>query len=236
MKSNKLIMAALAVGLTFTATSCRDDFAETNTNPSAVTKGEISYLFAEAVNKFDPQPYLEYYYNAPMKYQWAGMGMSASGAGEGILTLTLDGDQSWQYQNVLRVLRAMENQYESLDDNQKKQQIGYVKGAQIMSIYLGLFGTDLYGDIPYKEACKAAYGGTLTPGYDSVESLYDLWLTQLDECISAFTSDDVIIKSEQDVVCGGDKAKWAKFANSLKLNPHCSHPSCNSLISNIQIF
>mgnify|MGYP003511582527 len=96
MKSNKLIMAALAVGLTFTATSCRDDFAETNTNPSAVTKGEISYLFAEAVNKFDPQPYLEYYYNAPMKYQWAGMGMSASGAGEGILTLTLDGDQSWQ--------------------------------------------------------------------------------------------------------------------------------------------
>ena len=90
MKSNKLIMAALAVGLTFTATSCRDDFAETNTNPSAVTKGEISYLFAEAVNKFDPQPYLEYFYNAPMKYQWAGMGMSASGAGEGILTLTLD--------------------------------------------------------------------------------------------------------------------------------------------------
>ena len=81
-------MAALAVGLTFTATSCRDDFAETNTNPSAVTKGEISYLFAEAVNQFDPQPYLEYYYNAPMKYQWAGMGMSASGAGEGILTLT----------------------------------------------------------------------------------------------------------------------------------------------------
>ena len=209
MKSNKLIMAALAVGLTFTATSCRDDFAETNTNPSAVTKGEISYLFAEAVNKFDPQPYLEYYYNAPMKYQWAGMGMSASGAGEGILTLTLDGDQSWQYQNVLRVLRAMENQYESLDDKQKKQQIGYVKGAQVMSIYLGLFGTDLYGDIPYKEACKAAYGGTLTPGYDTVESLYDLWLTQLDECVSAFTSDDVIIKSEQDVVCGGDKAKWA---------------------------
>lgn len=217
MKSNKLIMAALAVGLTFTATSCRDDFAETNTNPSAVTKGEISYLFAEAVNKFDPQPYLEYFYNAPMKYQWAGMGMSASGAGEGILTLTLDGDQSWQYQNVLRVLRAMENLYDSFDESQKKKQLGYVKGAQVMSIYLGLFGTDLYGAIPYKEACKAAYGGTLTPEYDSVESLYDLWLTQLDECIAAFTSDDVSIKSEQDVVCGGDKAKWAKFANSLKL-------------------
>ena len=79
-------MAALAVGLTFTATSCRDDFAETNTNPSAVTKGEISYLFAEAVNKFDPQLCPEYFYD-PMKYQWAGMGMS-SGAGEGILTLT----------------------------------------------------------------------------------------------------------------------------------------------------
>ena len=210
-------MAALALGLTLSTTSCRDDFSETNTNPSAVTKGELSYLFAEAVNKFDPQPYLEYYYNAPMKYQWAGMGMSGSGAGEGILTLTLDGDQSRQYINVLRVVRDMENQLSKLDETTQAQQLGYVKAAHVMSIYEGIYATDMYGSIPYTEACNAAYGGTLTPGYDDVESLYNLWISDLDECIATFQSSATVMQSDQDVVYKGEKAKWAKFANSLKL-------------------
>ncbi len=210
-------MAALALGLTLSTTSCRDDFSETNTNPSAVTKGDMSYLFAEAVNKFDPQPYLEYYYNAPMKYQWSGMGISGSGAGEGILTLTIDGDQSDQYINVLRVVRTMEYEHSKLDEAAQKQQIGYLKAAHIMSIYEGIFATDMYGSIPYTEACNAAYGGTLKPKYDTVEELYDLWLSDLDKCIETFASDDIVMKAEQDVVYGGDKAKWAKFANSLKL-------------------
>lgn len=210
-------MAALALGLTLSTTSCRDNFSETNTNPSAVTTGELANLFAEAVNRFDPQPYLEYYYNAPMKYQWAGMGLSGSGAGEDILTLTLDGDQSRQYINVLRVVRAMEFEYSKLDETKQKQQIGYVKAAHVMSIYEGIFATDMYGSIPYTEACNAAYGGTFTPKYDDVESLYDLWLSDLDKCIETFESNDLVMNSDQDVVYAGKKEKWAKFANSLKL-------------------
>ena len=111
MKSHKLLLAALALGSALMTTGCRDDFSEMNQDPSAVTTGNISFLFAEAVNRFDPQPYLEYYYNAPMKYAWAGMGLSTSGASESILTLTIDGDQARQYINVLRVLRAMEAEY-----------------------------------------------------------------------------------------------------------------------------
>ena len=217
MKSKKILMAALVAGLTLSATSCRDDFAETNTNPSAVVKGDLSYLFAEAVNRFDPQPYLEYYYNAPMKYAWAGMSVPVSGVGENVLTMSLDGDQSYQYQNVLRVQRAMENEYSKLDEALQKQQIGYIKAAEILSIYLGIFATDLYGAIPYTEACNAAYGGTLKPKFDMVEDLYNLWLTNLDDCIKTFEDGEVYIKSEQDVVYGGDKAKWAKLANSMKL-------------------
>ena len=210
-------MAALVAGMALSTTSCRDDFAETNTNPSAVVDGDISYLFAEAVNRFDPQPYLEYFYNAPMKYAWAGMSIPASGVGENMLTMTLDGDQAYQYQNVLRVQRAMEYELGRLDAEQQKQGLGYVKAAELLSIYLGIYATDLYGAIPYDEACRAAYGGTLKPKYDMVEDLYDEWLTSLDEAVKVFEDDDTFIKSEQDVVYGGDKTKWAKLANSLKL-------------------
>lgn len=217
MKSHKLLLAALAFGSALMTTGCRDDFSEMNQDPSAVTVGNVSFLFAEAINRFDPQPYLEYYYNAPMKYSWAGMGLSTSGASDGILTLTIDGDQSRQYINVLRVLRAMENEYSKLDDEEKALNDVYMSGANIMSIYLGIFATDMYGSIPYIEACNAAYGGTLTPGYDNVEALYDLWINQLNEAITTFTTSEAVMKADQDVVYGGDKAKWAKFANSLKL-------------------
>ena len=217
MKSYKLLLAAIALGTGLTTTGCRDDFSDMNTDPSAVVQGEVSYLFAEAVNVFDPQPYLEYYYNAPMKYQWAGFGLSTGGASESILTLTIDGDQARQYINVLRVLRAMEHEMELRDEEYRTANAGYVAAAKLLSIYEGIFATDMYGSIPYTEACMAAYGGTLTPAYDTVESLYDLWITELDDAIATFSSPDVVMQANQDVVYGGDTEKWAKFANSLKL-------------------
>ena len=217
MKSYRLLLAAIALGTGLTTTGCRDDFSEMNTDPSAVVQGEVPYLFAEAVNVFDPQPYLEYYYNAPMKYQWAGFGLSTGGASESILTLTIDGDQNRQYINVLRVLRAMEHEMELQDDEYRAANAGYVAAAKLLSIYEGIFATDMYGSIPYTEACMAAYGGTLTPAYDTVESLYDLWINELTEAITTFASSDVVMQANQDVVYGGDTEKWAKFANSLKL-------------------
>lgn len=198
-------------------TSCRDEFADVNTNKQAVVQGNISFLFAEAVNKFDPQAYLEYYYNAPMKYAWSGMGISTGGASESILTMTATGDQGSQYLNVLRVLRAMEHELEAQDETSQASNAAYVAAARVLSVYLGIYDTDMYGSIPYIDACLAAYGGSLTPDYDSVSTLYNLWLTDLDNAISTFTASTASMSSVQDVIYGGDCAKWAKFANSLKL-------------------
>jgi len=220
MKSYKfrtLLLSSLALSTVALTTGCRDDYAELNQDPSAVTTGNMSYLFAEAVNKFDPQPYLEYYYNAPMKYQWCGMGISTGGASDGIITLTADGDQARQYINVLRVLRSMEHEMTLLDETDQALNAGYVAAARVLSIYEGIFATDLYGSIPYTEAANAAYGGTLTPAFDTVESLYDLWCDELDEAVATFTAGTARMSSSQDVVYGGDLSKWAKFANSLKL-------------------
>lgn len=217
MKSHKLLLAALAFGSVLMTTGCRDDFSETNQDPSSVITGDISYLFAEAVNRFDPQAYLEYFYNAPMKYAWSGMGISTSGASESILTLTVDGDQSRQYINVLRVLRAMEHEMESLNEETQAANQAYLAAARVLSIYLGIYATDMYGSIPYVEACKVVYGGSLTPAYDTVESLYDMWLEELDEAVAAFNSNGIVMSSDQDAVYNGNTSRWAKFANSLKL-------------------
>ena len=218
MKSYKLLLAAIALGTGLTTTGCRDDFSDMNTDPSAVVQGDVPYLFAEAVNVFEPQGYLEYFYNAPMKYAWAGMGLPTSGAESGtFLQLTIDGDQSRSYISVLRVVRAMEHEMELRDEEYRAANAGYVAAAKVLSIYLGIFATDMYGSIPYTEACYGAYGGTMTPAYDRVEDLYNLWLTELDDAVTTLTSSDIVMQANQDVVYGGDAEKWAKFANSLKL-------------------
>lgn len=217
MKLHKILLAAAVIGSGLVTTSCRDEFASLNQNPSAITTGNMSFLFADAVNRFDPQPYLEYFYNAPMKYNWSGMGISTAGASEGILTLTADGDQNRGYIKVLRVVRAMEHELELLPEAERKSNAGYVAAARLLSIYMGIYATDMYGSIPYTKACMAAYGGSMTPEFDDVETLFNVWISEIDQAIATFTASETQMKAGQDVVFGGNNAKWAKFANSLKL-------------------
>jgi len=88
----------------------------------------------------------------------------------------------------------------------------------VLTVYLGIFDSDMYGDRPFTEAAMARYGGTLTPRYDKIKDLYDLWLTMLDDAANTLAnSTDQTFPPNQDVVYKGDVAKWAKLANSLKL-------------------
>lgn len=210
-----IVFAGLAA-LSFVG--CSDDFSELNQKPDAIVTGNVSYLFAEAVNNFKPDWYLEYYYNAPMKYQWAGWGQSTSGAGEGLLTLTATGDQGYMYLSTLKYVRNIEHILDGMSKEEATTNKPYLAAARVLTIYTAIFDTDMYGSIPYDEACTAAYeGGTLTPKYDRVEDLYNEWLATLDECIADFTADGANMANTQDVVFAGDVTKWAKFANSLKL-------------------
>ena len=107
MKFNKSILAAaaLSVGLF----SCADEFAVDNQDPSAITKANVSYLFAQSVNKFEPSGYLLWYYNAPMTYSWSQMGVPTGGMTTGILTTTNVGDQGSKFIDVLTYVREIEH-------------------------------------------------------------------------------------------------------------------------------
>lgn len=215
MKLNKSILAAaaLSVGLV----SCADEFAELNQAKDSVTTPNISYLFAQSVNKFEPSGYLLWYYNAPMTYSWSQMGVPTGGMTTGILTTTNVGDQGTKFIDVLTYVREIEHQISLLPEEDQALQLAYQHAAQVLTIYLGIFDSDMFGNLTYNEACRANYGGELTPGYDSMESLYAQWLQELDAAIAVFTGGKATIIPTQDVICNGKLDKWAKFANSLKL-------------------
>jgi len=217
MKSTKILLAALALG-SVAMTSCKEDWADMNQDPSAITGANMSYFFAKAVDYFETQPYLEYYYNAPLKYQWAGWGHgSSSGAGEGILTLTATGDQGGQYVRTLRIAREMEYGMENMSEEDQLANAPYLAATRVLTIYQGIYDTDMTGSLPYEEACRLKWGGAVTPAYDSQETLFNTWLAELNEAVQTFTRSGAIITASQDAVFGGKLEKWAKFANSLKL-------------------
>ena len=148
MKSTKILLAALALG-SVAMTGCKDDWAEMNQDPAAVSKGNISYFFAKAVDYFEPQPYLEYYYNAPLKYQWAGWGHGGSaGAGEGILTLTATGDQGGQYVRTLRIVREMEQEMANMSEDDQATNAPYLAATKVLTVYQGIYDTDMTGSLP----------------------------------------------------------------------------------------
>ncbi|CAK7002011.1 MAG: hypothetical protein PETM_00031 [Petrimonas sp.] len=218
MKKIKYIVTIFLSGLLLIATSCRDDMAKINSNPSQVTDANISYLFAQSVISFEPSGYLLWFYNAAMTYKWGQMGVPTGGFTSTYTQTTATGDQGSQYIAVLKYARDIENIRNNIDPVEAAKYANMAACVDILTVYLGIFDSDMYGDRPFTEAARARYGGTLTPKYDKVSDLYDLWLETLDNAATTLTtSKDQIFPPNQDVVYKGDVAKWAKLANSMKL-------------------
>ena len=215
MKVFKYLAISAVVGSSLMLAGCRNDFSDLNSNPSQISKAEVSYLFARALVEFEPSGYLMYYYNAPMMQQWAQTGTPTGGFTPNFVNTTNSGDQGDKYINVLKYVRAIENAIGDVNDIKNQ---GYLHCAKVLCAYLGVLATDMYGDIPFTEACLAPYGGTITPKYDRQSDLYDLWLEDLNDAIMAFDNPDgFVMVANQDIAFHGDWKKWSKFANSVKL-------------------
>ena len=217
MKKNIIIVSLIALSSLLLG-GCAKEFAELNTSKTAVSTPNASQLFYESVVKFEPQGYLEWYYNAPMMYRWSQWGVPSGGYTPAFTSTTETGDKGSKSIDVLRYANEIKHYIDGLEsEDDKKSNLPYYYASKVLAIYLGIFDTDLYGSRPYTEAAQYLFGGSLTPGYDTQEVLFDTWLKELDECIAGFTADGAAMSSSQDVVYKGDMAKWAKFANSLKL-------------------
>ncbi len=92
----------------------------------------------------------------------------------------------------------------------------YVGISQILQAYTFSVATDIFGDIPYTEALQGS--SNITPKYDTQESIYPKLIEIINAGIVNLESDQGANKpSTDDFIYGGNKTKWIKFGNSLKL-------------------
>lgn len=218
----KSIIAATLIGASLVTTGCKDEFAEVNTKPSAVTKPDVRYLFTKALAEFEPSKYQQWFYNN-LKYTmpWVQALVMEAGNSSSLNMMTAyEGAES----QVIKVkVRTEEINYVLSNMNDKeKAQYEYIRVmCNSLLVYLGVFGTDMYGSMAYTEAGLALHTdpALLAPKYETQEELFAIWLTQLNEAVSVLTSnkEGQVPLGAQDFVYGGKSEKWARFANSLKL-------------------
>ncbi|MDR0331920.1 MAG: SusD/RagB family nutrient-binding outer membrane lipoprotein [Dysgonamonadaceae bacterium] len=216
-KYTKQIMSlALVATLLFSLSGCREDFAKLNQDPSTVTTGNPGFLFAQGILEFEPSDYVYWFMNANKFVQWNQTGVLF----EGVTSTWADGSPAqrlWVI-DVLRYANELKHVRSNMPEEESNRYQHYSACLDILCIYMGIFDSDFVGDIPYTEAAQAIHGGTLTPKYDRVEDLYNLWLTNLDDNIRILTTvTGQVFQPAQDPIYNGNRERWAKLANSLKL-------------------
>ena len=87
---------------------------------------------------------------------------------------------------------------------------------RIHLVYIMSMLTDIYGDIPCKQAGKGYTEGISTPVYDKQEDIYNWFFEELAACVDQLGKDPTHIDGDVTSLKGSPEA-WRKYANSLRM-------------------
>ncbi len=87
--------------------------------------------------------------------------------------------------------------------------------SKILMAYWFLHITDRWGDVPFSEALSSGDDPQIfSPVYDTQESIYNGIFAMLKEALTDMDSGD---GPTGDILLGGDMARWAQFANTIRM-------------------
>lgn len=216
MKYKYLAIAALCGGLSIFS-SCKDEFAGINENPSAISTPDVRYLFTQCEMSFQPVDYQQWFYG--FSYLGACSQTSVLPGGNTSKLNRASSGCGYQVNTVLKYANEIKYQI-SLMSDADKEKYGYIQYlCAPLCVFLSMEDSDMYGSRQYSEAMQIRYGGTLTPKFDTQPELFEYWLKELDEALVYLNAhkDQTDMLNSQDIIFKGNIDKWAKFTNSLKL-------------------
>lgn len=195
-----------------TVESCKK-FNDANINPNSAEKVSSNYILTYVLTETAKSYYGLGNENSKiagtMQYIQIGTNENASA-----VNFYGWGPEGWAgYYNILRNVKI-------INDNAVKDGNKFFQGISLVmkSFLFGLM-TDLYGDVPYKEALTAS-DGLFFPAYDNQGEVYKGVLEDLKAAVGLFASLDPgkdAIDPGADILYGGNATRWSKFANGLIL-------------------
>ena len=211
---NIFIKFSLIFGLLIFAEACSDEaLLDLNKNPNAVTSMDPAFLLTTSILRVGGE-----YENtrANMLYAATMIQHTASTAGY------FSGDKYFynaQYSGAYMethytgIVRLLSNIIEQTKDDASRANLNAM--ATIVRAFDLHRMTDIYGDIPYKQA---GYGlqseDNWFPKYDTQKEVYTAIIADVKAARDKMNANGGNVGA-QDVIYGGDIAKWKKFANAL---------------------
>lgn len=203
----------LVTGLLW-ATSCEKDFGDINTDPSIVLTPDPKFLFTHSLNSLESYQGAEWIWENLEQLLRFSQHLTTDPYE---LSTNINSRYSAYYSNILPNLVEIRKQ---IDLKPNKERFQKMRAATyIVGVLHGLRVTDMNGSIPYSQAIKGRDEQNYTPEYDTQKTLYDTWLTELNEAITTLSgsSDDQEGYGNADIIYHSDWVKWVKAANTLKL-------------------
>ena len=174
---------------------------------------EPSFLLTAAEAAFETNDYTFWFYNQALFANWSQMGTTGIFR-EDTFVMPTGVNRQTAYITMLNYRNMIDHYIEVFEHPESK---AYSAMCGVLAIYGAIYAVDINGDIQYTEAAQYRNGGPLTPKYDKVEELYDIFVTELDDYIKTFKDGSQVVVGRQDIIYGGNLDKWAKLANTLKL-------------------
>ncbi|RYF88197.1 MAG: SusD/RagB family nutrient-binding outer membrane lipoprotein, partial [Chitinophagaceae bacterium] len=216
MRIIKSYIVAIIIGsLLFSASSCKKNFGEINTNPSVVITPDVGFLLTYAQDRMMTYQYNEWIWES-MEQLLRFTQHITSDPYE--LTNNVNSRYPAFYNDVLPNLTEIRRQISLKADSTNYQKVSAV--TYILQVLQGLKVTDMNGSIPYSEAAQARSGGKFDPVYDAQPELINNFIAQLDNAITVLSNGSLanqVALGSADVYYKGDYTKWVKLANSIKL-------------------
>ncbi|MGZ3912972.1 MAG: SusD/RagB family nutrient-binding outer membrane lipoprotein [Flavisolibacter sp.] len=210
---NKSIWITVAVMFMLFLPSCKKDtFTRANINPnspSTVTPANLLPVIETSLAFTQGGDFARF--TSLFTQQDVGFSRQAQAYYNYVITST-DFDTQWgnMYTSVLG---------NNKDMLQKADAAGYNEyggiGRVLMAYSLQLL-VDLWGKVPYSEALQG--GANTHPKYDDDKALYDTIQNLVDVAIAKLSNPDKggLQPGSDDMIYGGDAAKWIKFGHAIK--------------------
>lgn len=219
--SKQFLLAVMSAGILFS--SCKKDFLDINENPNTPTDENITaeLIFTAAAEGVGAT-------NVGARASGAGARSSMQFAQDWVGYMAPNGDFSrdntstsydldFSFGNTLFLTR-----YAVLFDLHQATVKGLASGdttvagaAMILSAKMYQELVDLFGNLPYSQAFQTELYPR--PAYDKAEDIYADLQKKLDTAIQYMKLPTSTKFKPADIVNHGDKGKWIRFANTLKL-------------------
>lgn len=219
MKNNKFLITILAASLSFTATSCSNDYLDVNDNPNAIQAEQITpeLMLPGAISQaYRTQAGTMMQFGNLMMNSWAGNSYTIAGPFSREFSLASVDNTFYRgiWENLYPRI-ANFDQMEKFTNNNHEQDY-YIAIAKIMKAYYMQYIVDLYGDAPYSEAFMGQQN--TTPKYDNDTDIYKILISKLEEANALIDAANEHAEDPvSDIVFHGNMNKWKALSNTIKL-------------------